>query len=897
MRTARPLAFLAAAFGAAPGSAAPPQAAGRLLREVLPNGATVLVQEVRGGGAVAVIALLRGGVAAEDPTRPGAARLMVHSMIRGSERYPGGGAAAALVRVGGELQAGAEADACWISATARAAHARIALDVVGDALRRPAFAEAEVAAARGLLSAEAARRAADPSERAAGDLRALAFADHPYARPLAGSPEGLRATDRASLVSAAARATAGGAVVLVVSGDIPAAEALAAAKAAVGPLAAAPAPAPPPLPRGFPGARAKALVGPAPALRFGLLVPGRRHPDAPACEILARLWNARVYSYGVARDRLASSAWAGYEPHADLGLLSAAAVPPLPPVPGGLTRLEILLTEALGEVRRCEIKPEEFERVRLRLEREDLHGSESALGRAYRLARAELCGGLRHAVTWRQRVRQTTLAEVRKAAERYLQLPNLAVVRVVPPGEGEPDPDLRIRLVNARGRLGEEATPAGLDLGRATFSPTAAGEAPPVPAGEGPTESATPAPATLANGLRVVVRTDRSLPVVACGLFFPGGTEAEPPQASGTAALVLRTLFRGSRELSRAAIEAAVERFGAPLEVRVLPDYASAIAAAPAEELEGLLGLLASCVTDPVLYDAEWETARAGLLAEAREAPPREAACHLARARVYGGHACGLPANGTPGGLATSTRFGDGVPFLWRALRPDRSVLAVVGDVSPAEALAAAARAFGSWRAPPGLPEARPPAPGAALPGEVAGVSDRPEGAVALALPWPRFGSPEYAAGSLLASALAWRLRRDLVEGAGTAAEASVEREGLPDGGAMFVLLRAGPGRLAEVRAAAERHLARLREAGLPLPEIEETRSWMAGASVLGLELRAARVAALGRSVMRAGRPDADEAYFYRLERVTPESAAALAKTLLDPSRLVVATVAPRGTK
>ncbi len=895
MRRGSVLTTTAALLAAAPGAAARPAAPERLVREVLPNGAVVLAEEARGSGAVAVLALLRGGVSAEDPTRPGAARLLVRSLLRGSEGYPGGEAVAALTRVGGSLSGDAEADACWLAATARAAHLRLALDVLGDALRRPSLADPEVAAARTLLAAEADRRGSDPVAWPADVLRALCFGDHPFARPLAGSPEGIRATDRSALATAAARATTGGAVVLVVSGDLPAQEALVAAKAAVGALPAGPGPAAPPLPRGFPGLRERNLGGSSTALRLGLVVPGRRHPDAPACEILARLWNARLYSYGVARDRLAASASAWYEPHTDLGLLSAAAVPAQP---GDIGALEILLTEQLGDVRRCAILPDEFERVRRGIERAHLFASETAFERAYRLARAELSGGPRYAVTWRQRVRQTTLAEVRKAAERYLQLPNLAVVRVVPPSSVAPGPDLRVPLTNARGRLGEEATPPGLELARPAFSAAAAAEVPPLPAREGAGGIGAPLPVTLPNGLRVVVRPDGSLPIVACGVFFPGGTGAEPPQPPGTAALVLRTLFRGSRTLSRAAIETAIERFGAPLETRVHPDFASAVAAAPSEDLEDLLGLLASCVTDPVLYDSEWETARAGLLSEVAQASPQDSARDLARARVYAGHAYGRPANGTAEGLASASRLGDGVPFLWRTLRPDRSVLVIAGDVEPAGAFAAVEKAFGAWRAPPAIPEAAPAPPGPAAGGEVVGsATDRPEAAVALALPWPRFGAPDYSAGSLLRSALAWRLYRDLLLGSGTAASVVVECEGLREAGATLALLRAAPGRLAEVRAAAERHLARLRAEGLPAPEIEETRSWMAGATVLGLELRAARVAAVGRSMMRAGIPDADEAYFYRLERVTPESAAALARELLNPVRLVVATVRPHGTK
>ena len=80
---------------------------------------------------------------------------------------------------------------------------------------------------------------------------------------------------------------------------------------------------------------------------------------------------------------------------------------------------------------------------------------------------------------------------------------------------------------------------------------------------------------------------------------------------------------------------------------------------------------------------------------------------------VYGFHPYGLPGTGTPTSIERITRS-DLVEFHARYFAPNNCILAVVGDVAPAEAFAAVERAFGGW-APRGPCWSRstlgPPAP------------------------------------------------------------------------------------------------------------------------------------------------------------------------------------------
>src|SRR5205085_9937421 len=63
---------------------------------------------------------------------------------------------------------------------------------------------------------------------------------------------------------------------------------------------------------------------------------------------------------------------------------------------------------------------------------------------------------------------------------------------------------------------------------------------------------------------------------------------------------------------------------------------------------------------------------------------------------VYGLHPYGQPDSGTPASIAAIGRD-DLIAFHKKWFGANNAILAVVGDVSPADAFAGAARAFGSW--------------------------------------------------------------------------------------------------------------------------------------------------------------------------------------------------------
>ncbi|MDX6247946.1 MAG: zinc protease [Kribbellaceae bacterium] len=61
---------------------------------------------------------------------------------------------------------------------------------------------------------------------------------------------------------------------------------------------------------------------------------------------------------------------------------------------------------------------------------------------------------------------------------------------------------------------------------------------------------------TLDNGLRVVVSSDKAVPIVAVNLWYDVGSRHEPPGLTGFAHLFEHLMFQGSRTSSPGSISA-----------------------------------------------------------------------------------------------------------------------------------------------------------------------------------------------------------------------------------------------------------------------------------------------------------------------------------------------------
>lgn len=221
--------------------------------------------------------------------------------------------------------------------------------------------------------------------------------------------------------------------------------------------------------------------------------------------------------------------------------------------------------------------------------------------------------------------------------------------------------------------------------------------------------------ATLQNGLAVeVVRRD-GVPLVSVRLVVKGGLSDDVPAEPGFAQLLADALKEGTGGRSGRELATAVQEAGGDLTTGALPDSLTIAVSGLAAKTSLLLDLVAD-VARHASFPAEG-VARVKALAHERletdESDPAFVAARAFAKALYGGHPYGVIAPTvasidavTSGRLRIESR---------RRLRPERSLLLVVGAVDPVAVTAEATRLFGRWKgsgdAPPPAPEAKSPAP------------------------------------------------------------------------------------------------------------------------------------------------------------------------------------------
>jgi zinc protease len=182
-------------------------------------GADLLVRPRRGTGLVALTAHLPGLTLVEDATQAGISRLLLHAVLRGAAGQSANELAALAEGLGGSVGTVGRADRVGLALTTRADRARDGMTLLRTILEQPTLAPDEVRREAALQADDAARRRDDmfgyPLDRVLG----VAFAGHPYGRPLLGDPATIRDMDAEQLRAWHARAVRQRAVVVAV-GDL-----------------------------------------------------------------------------------------------------------------------------------------------------------------------------------------------------------------------------------------------------------------------------------------------------------------------------------------------------------------------------------------------------------------------------------------------------------------------------------------------------------------------------------------------------------------------------------------------------------------------------------------------------------------------------------------------------
>src|SRR5947207_3094598 len=493
---------------------------------ILSNGLTIIVQEDRSAPVASVQALCATGSINEDQhLGAGLSHILEHMLFKGTRTRGKNEIAQKIQDVGGYINAYTSFDRTvfWIDVPKDGV--ATALDILADAMINSTLPPEEYQKEQEVIRREFAMGMDDPDRMAGLLLFATAYQQHPYRFPVIGELEIYNQLTQEQVMQYYKTRYVPNNLTFVVVGDVDAEK----VRQQIAGLFKA-----------YPEKSLKPLVIPAEPLQLGRREvhkefatelthlslawhsPEVTNPDVPALDLLSTILgdgrSSRLYRRVREEAGLAFSIFAFSYTPGDPGLFGIdAAVDPKK-----RDAAEQLALRIVDEVKQTGVTAEELAKAKkITLSHHlgaltTMRGQASDIGSNWLLTR-----DLNFSRHYLDAVQKVTLDDIKRVAATYLTENNLTVISL-----------------NPKGSLAGKAE---------TAKPTAAGEIQKF---------------ELSNGLRLLVREDPRLPIVAMGAVFRGGLLAETPQTNGVTRLMAKVLLKGTKTRTAEQIANEIEAVG-----------------------------------------------------------------------------------------------------------------------------------------------------------------------------------------------------------------------------------------------------------------------------------------------------------------------------------------------
>jgi zinc protease len=215
----------------------------------------------------------------------------------------------------------------------------------------------------------------------------------------------------------------------------------------------------------------------------------------------------------------------------------------------------------------------------------------------------------------------------------------------------------------------------------------------------------------LANGLTVVLVSQNEQPVISIRMIVRAGAAQDPKGKMGLAMLTATLLDQGAGERTAEQLADEVDFMGALLSTGAGTDLSYVNTVVMKDGYLQGLALMSDVVRRPAFLQNEIDRQRQQALSSLKVAAddPDAIAGMVIDRLIYGFHPYGLPGSGTDASIRSLTRA-DFVDFHRQYFVPNNALVAVVGDIASAEAIAGLEKYFGDWK-PGEVPAFAPMAP------------------------------------------------------------------------------------------------------------------------------------------------------------------------------------------
>ncbi|MGN6251908.1 MAG: M16 family metallopeptidase [Marmoricola sp.] len=407
----------------------------------------------------------------------------------------------------------------------------------------------------------------------------------------------------------------------------------------------------------------------------------------------------------------------------------------------------------------------------------------------------------------------------------------------------------------------------------------------------------------LPSGLRVVTEEVPGVRSAAVGVFVGVGSRDESPALHGASHFLEHLLFKGTPSRSAMDISVALDLVGGEFNAYTAKEYTCYHARVLDEDLPIALDVLGDMLTSSLITPADVEAEREVILDEIamHDDDPDDVVHNLFAAASWEGSPLAKPIAGTVDSIRALTRT-QIHGYYRRRYRPEAMTVAVAGNITHADVVRRVRAAFAGSGFLDG--EARPRAPRTrersrrARPGAVRASRPFEQVNAVLGVSGITRSDPRRHTLGVLNAALGGgsssRLFQEVREARGLAYSVYSFASSYSDAGVVGVSAGTLPGKAEELLQVVRTELSKVAAGGLTDEELARGKGQLRGGLVLSLEDTGSRMTRLGESELFQTRLLAIEEVLDRIEGVTLDGVATLARQLFAQPE-ILAVVGPRG--
>jgi len=828
----------------------------------LPNGLTLIIEEDRSAPVASVQAWVgTGSIHETDWMGAGLSHILEHMLFKGTERRGAGDFARSVQDLGGYLNAYTSFDRTvyWIDVPSSGA--ATAVEILADAMMNSTLPKDEYDKEQEVIRREFAMGFDDPSRVGSQLMFRTLFAESPYRHPVIGYLDVFNKLSRDDVMAYYKRRYVPNNMFFSIVGNVDAA----AIRKQLQEFFA-----------DYPQVALEPVYIPGEAEQIGLRTAHEEFPteltrlslswrippvtdkDMPALDLLGTVLGGGASSplYREIREekQLAFGIGAGSYALADGGVFAIQAV-------CDPDKREAVAAAALATLERLKadgaIPESELEKARKSLLASQLgqlttmRGKASDLGSNWLLTR-----NLNFSADYLDAINRTTVEDLQRVARTYLRPDNVSTTSLNPVGS-----------------LFNEVAPdeANLDKTLKAF--------------------------TLPNGLRLIVRENRRIPLVSMVAVFQGGLLAETPEKNGVSRLLANSLIKGTTSRSAAELAETIEAVGGQLDATSGNNSITVDVDVLATDVALGIDVIADVIINPTFPDAEVAKERSAQIAaiKAEEDQITAVARNLLRESLFASHPYALRGTGSLSAVTALTRD-DVVSMHKQTFTANNGVLAVFGDVNADDVYALVKKAFDKLLSGPARVEEFPPGPTVNEPRSVSEERDKNQAVVMVGFPGLDLFSPDRATLELIDTAssdLGSRFFDRIREQLGLAYFVGAAQLIGPTPGMIAFYVGTDPAKVELVRTELKAEIAKLAAEGLTDEELTRAKSKILGAEAIRNQSDSAMAQVIALDELfglgmnnYTKRPE-------EIGAVTSDDVRRVAKQFLDASKSIDVTILP----